>query len=200
MIKVVDPSVKILTELNYQDVLYRIERAGRTCYKSESDFNLASGEKFAEMIIKKGHESVLEHEIISVSFIGSRTMSHQLVRHRLASYSQESQRYCNYNRYEELEIVIPRSLERNIPFRTAVMSSYIKYKEFIADGIRPEDARAILPNCTKTELVVTMNIRQWRHFFRVRCDKHAQEEIRTLATTLLNELKIKLPILFKDLY
>ena len=202
MIKIIEPRVELITSINYEEIIGLIERCGRTCYKSEDMITKGSAEQFVKMLIKRGHESVLEHVSITVKFIGDRTMSHQLVRHRIGSYSQESQRYCNYNKKGELEVVCPPDIKRAPVFDRwyeHVFNSYITYKELIKSGIEPEDARSVLPGCCKTEVATTYNIRQWRHFFKVRTDKHAQWQIRALVTALLKVFKVRMPVLFDDL-
>ena len=125
-----------------------------------------------------------------------------MVRHRIASYSQESQRYCNYNKKGLLEVICPDSILDHECFnewKLDVEGSYLMYKDLILKGIDKEDARSVLPNCTKTEIVTTMNIRSIRHFLKLRTDIHAQQEIRYLATTLLDILKDRYPVLFEDM-
>jgi thymidylate synthase (FAD) len=202
MIKLIEPEAYLSGVLrDYEDLLFNVEFAGRTCYKSDSDMSVETGEKFVRMLVMNGHESVLEHVALTVTFVCSRTCSHQLVRHRLASYSQESQRYCNYNKNEELEIILPVDLsyEHEEIMKLSAKISYTGYKYLVSNGCKPEDARAVLPNCCKTEVVTTMNLRQWRHYFKIRCDKHAQEEIRTMSTKLLGEFKRSYPAFFEDL-
>lgn len=214
-------SIEILTrpiitipsdEIDSCKLIYkRIERAGRTCYKSEDKITKESAEKFIRMIIKRGHESVLEHEKISVRIVCSRSCSHQLVRHRLGSYSQESQRYINYTKKktfsgkskEGMTVVCPLSIQRSrktfFMWKMLMRSCYAIYKTLIKLGIQPEDARSVLPNACKTEIVVTYNLRQWRHFLNTRCDPHAQEEIRYVATTILHTFRSLLPAVFEDI-
>ncbi|MDO5388622.1 MAG: FAD-dependent thymidylate synthase [Clostridia bacterium] len=187
-----------------------IERAGRTCYKSEQNISEGSAERFISNIIKRGHESVIEHEKITVRFICDRGVTHELVRHRLASYSQESTRYCNYTNDKfgnELTFIKPCFWDEATEDGKAKMDLWKKsmenieneYNELIRIGAKPEEARSILPNSLKTEIVVTMNLRSWRHFFKLRTAQAAHPQIRQIACELLDELKIKLPVLFGDL-
>ena len=176
-----------------------LEHAGRACYHSHKQ-----GEpgRFVENRIREGHESIIEHASATFEISGiSRACSHQLVRHRLASYSQESQRYVDMS-YPVF--VLPESIAENqdalsewIEFMVEVRSTY---KRLRALGIPKEDARFILPNATMTRIVVTMNYRSLRHFFAVRCDPAAQWEIRALAREMLRLVHQQAPFVFRDLY
>jgi thymidylate synthase (FAD) len=208
--KIVKPSFEILSATNLEYVteqLKIIELAGRNCYKSEDKICEGSHDKIIGMLRLKKHFSVLEHGNMTVRMIGSRAFSHQLVRHRLAAYSQESQRYCNYNKGKfgsEVTFVEPvkfsewdEELQKN--FTTSLQLAEKCYQELVEQGMKAEDARGVLPNQCKTEVVVTMNLRSWMHFFSMRCDKHAQAEIRLIATGLLEEFNKLMPVIFEDL-
>ena len=208
--KIIKPYYMIEEEIDSKKIMGVIERAGRTCYKSEGNIREGSAEKFIANIIKSGHESVIEHEKITVRFVCDRGVTHELVRHRIASYSQESTRYCNYSNDKfgnELTFIEPcfwssgsEKDEANKRVWTETMQ-YIEnqYNEMIKNGARPEEARSILPNSLKTEIVVTMDLRSWRHFFKLRTDKSAHPQIREISIMLLEELKEKLPAIFGDL-
>jgi len=201
--ELVKPSVEIITPIEWiQDYPRIIELYGRTCYKSEDKITPESSGKFIAMIMKSGHHSVIEHMSITVKFIGDRSMSHQLVRHRLAAYSQESQRYCNYGK-KGFAFVCPPTI-RNDPklyerwneYRQLDMEEYTFY---LANGIPPEDARNGLPNATKTEVVTTYNLRQWRHVFTDRAlNPKAQWQIREIMGEALREFGRLLPSIFGD--
>lgn len=208
--KIIKPSFKIEQEINQKDILKAIERAGRTCYKSEHLANEDSAEKFVRAIIKRGHESVIEHEKITVRIICDRGVSHEIVRHRIASYSQESTRYCNYYNDKfgkELTFIEPCFFNSESEEDKKNKEIWIKSMKFIEDqynmlienGAKPEQARSILPNSLKTEIVVTMNLRAWRDFLRLRTDKSAHPQIREISDMILSEFKAKLPIIFEDL-
>jgi thymidylate synthase (FAD) len=204
--KVIEPYYIIEDEIDAKRIMLTIERAGRTCYKSEGRIGDGTAEKFIANIIKRGHESVLEHEKITVRFICDRGVTHELVRHRIASYSQESTRYCNYSQDKfgnELTFIKPCFwAEEDESYKLWLKSmQFIEnmYNKLIAEGAKPEEARSILPNSLKTEIVVTMNIRQWRHYFRLRTAKAAHPQIREISIALLTELKEKLPVLFGDI-
>ena len=223
--KIINPSVQLEDEIDGQAILKKIERIGRVCYKSEGNITKDSAERFVKTIIKNGHESVLEHESISVRVICDRGVSHEIVRHRIASYSQESSRYCNYSNDKfgnELTFIKPCWFKSSIED----LNNYIKNKndfEKLSSGEwvwidtlksaeisyftllgtcdwTPEQARSILPNSLKTEIVMTMNLREWRHFFKLRCDKAAHPQTREIANMILKEFKEKIPVIFDDLY
>jgi thymidylate synthase (FAD) len=192
-------------EINGSEVLKHLEQVGRTCYKSEDKVKEGSAEKFIRGIVASGHGSIIEHYTVSAKIITSRDVTHQLVRHRIASYAQESQRYCNYSLDKfgnEVVFVKPVYLQDDLldDWKQACKSSEDDYFNLIANGMTAEEARAVLPNCCKTEIVMTMNLREWRHFFEVRCDHHAQEPIRLLAFDILAEMAETIPVVFDDLF
>lgn len=202
--KMENQSFEILTEIspNAEKELRLIEEAGRICYKSKKgDFNKCK--KFVKTLIARGHESVLEHSILTVKFITSRTVTHQLVRHRLCSFSQESQRYCNYSQGRfggEITFIPPvgMSPDELEAWKNCCANDEREYMEAIAKGRAPESARAILPNCVKTEIVVTANYREWRHLLRERTSIHADPNMRALMTSLLVKLYFTIPVVFED--
>ena len=176
-----------------------LEHAGRVCYRTES-----KGEpgEFIQGRIREGHESIIEHASLTFEISGiSRACSHQLVRHRLASYSQESQRYVDLS---DPKLVVPPSIAEK-PAAMRVWDGLVgqmkeAYRELRRLSIRKEDARFLLPNATATRIVVTMNFRELRHFFKVRCDRAAQWEIRALAKEMLKLAYQIAPSVFEDLY
>lgn len=203
--KIVNQSIEVLTKTPYEDAVRLVEEAGRTCYKSESKGTVEGAEKFIRGIIKRGHESVIEHFMITVRVITDRGTTHQIVRHRLASYSQESTRYCNYSKDKfgnEITVIKPNFDEDSLNYKnwkSCCEDSEIAYLHLLGDGATPEQARAVLPTCLKTELVMTMNAREWRHFLKMRLDKAAQKEIRDLAQMILDQFKEKYPVFFEDM-
>lgn len=204
--KIIKPSFVIEEELDPSKIMRTIEKAGRTCYKSENRIDEGSAEKFITSIIKRGHESVLEHEKITVRIICDRGVTHEIVRHRIASYSQESTRYCNYSNDKfgnELTFIKPcfwADDDVNMKLWEETMAFIEKkYFEMIEAGAKPEQARSILPNSLKTEIVVTMNLRQWRHFFDLRCAAAAHPQMREVANMILAEFKNILPVIFSDI-
>ncbi len=204
--KIIKPAFKFLEEFDGLAMLKRLERAGRVCYKSEDKISADSAEIFIGSIIKRGHESVLEHEKITVSIICDRGVTHELVRHRIASYSQESTRYCNYTNEKfgsELTFIKPCFWVDDDPqyliWKGQMEQIENAYNQLIKTGASPQEARSILPNSLKTEIVVTMNIREWRHFFKLRTSAAAHPQMREIANMLLAEFKKKIPILFDDI-
>lgn len=206
-INVVNQSVKILTTREeIEKGLKRIEECGRICYQSDSDYS--NPNKFISRLISMGHESVLEHLSITAVFITDRGTSHQLVRHRLSSFSQESQRYCCYlkDRFDgKLQIVPPQAYYNDAVDKScrdelveSALAAFYSYNALIICGLTPEDARSVLPQQSKTQIAVTANIRQWRAIFRERCDKHAQAQIRALMIALKEGLK-EWSFLFDDI-
>jgi thymidylate synthase (FAD) len=194
------------------DSLLIIEKAGRTCYKSESDLCRKSSEEFIKKILKLGHESVLEHSAMTVRFICDRGVSHELVRHRLASFSQESTRYCNYK--GGVTFIIPPwvalqegsyTLVRDSQIRgteewmSAMLSAEETYLWMINNEFNPQQARSVLPNSLKTEIVVTANFREWRHIFKLRTAPSAHPQMRELMIPLCRECKQIIPVIFDDI-
>lgn len=203
--KIVTPQAIIETPINREEMLKHLERCGRTCYKSEDKITDDSAARFVRAIIKNGHESVLEHASITVRFVCDRGVSHELVRHRLASYSQESTRYCNYKN-KEIEFVMPSEIEGNLQAKQeweyVCKRCEMSYKWLLENGVAPQAARSVLPTSLKTEIVMTANLREWRHFFKMRALGVAGKphpDMQFLATSLLEEMKSKLPEVFDDL-
>ncbi len=204
--KIINPTFEIMCNINSYDILKSIESYGRVCYKSEGMITEDSATPFIRRILKSGHESVIEHEKITVKIICDRGVTHEIVRHRIASYSQESTRYCNYSKDKfgnELTFIKPcfwseNSQEYEIwkEQMQIVENNYIK---LISLGVPPEQARSILPNSLKTEIVVTMNLREWRHFFKLRTSKRAHPQMREIAVPLLQKIKELLPVIFEDI-
>jgi thymidylate synthase (FAD) len=178
----------------------RIERIGRVCYKSEDKITNTSADAFVKKIIVSGHESVIEHEHITVRFICDRGVSHELVRHRIASYSQESTRYCNYSttKNKDIQLIHPKGLtdaqrERREAHYWNVQSLY---EQEISEGIAPQIARGILPTSLKTEIVMTANLREWRFVTKIRGAAGAHPQMIELMVPLRNELHGLLPLVF----
>ena len=200
-------SYEILGEVNAGQMCKNIELYGRVCYKSESGIAPDSSESFIRKIIQNGHESVIEHEKITVKFICDRGVTHEIVRHRIASYSQESTRYCNYAKERfgrELTFIKPCFWDENDEgykiWAENMQQTECSYLQMIDLGIPPEQARSILPNSLKTELIVTMNLRAWRHFFRLRASNRAHPQMREISRPLLEEMKRMLPAVFEDIF
>jgi thymidylate synthase (FAD) len=198
--KIIEPKVEFITPIDADVIMKRLELIGRVCYKSEGRIAEGSAEKFLRNIIRRGHESILEHSSFSVRFTVDRGVSHEIVRHRMASYAQESTRYV---KYDEVTFIKPCYLEVDTPaYNTWHAAMYVaenSYRQMIDHGSTPQQARAVLPTSTKTELIMTANIREWRHFLRLRCSKAAHPQMREVANIALKEFKEKLPLFFSDI-
>ena len=206
--KTIRASYKILNKetINGAEILREIEVIGRTCYKSEKMINNESAEKFVATLIKNGHEAMIEHNSITVKFICDRGISHELVRHRLASFGQESTRYCNYSKDKfgkEITFIEPCFFDDDIPkmitWLEAMHVGEKHYFQLIDSGATPEEARSVLPHSLKTEVNMTMNLRAWRHFFKLRCASSAHPQMRELTLPLLGEMIDLIPVVFDDL-
>lgn len=204
------------------NALQLIEVAGRKCYQSKVSDWVNSSERFTKMIIERGHESVLEHASATFNVITDRGISHEIVRHRLAAYSQESTRYVKYG---DISVVLPQSLndgtwfnnygtkqsieitEEDLCSLTDIQKRWVQsclmaetvYKEMIDRGVKPQDARSVLPTCLKTELVWTANFREWRHIIRMRQNKGAHPQVQELVRFIKGWFKINYPVIVSDL-
>lgn len=203
--KIISPSVEILTPLDGAAVLRHIEQCGRVCYKSEGKTTESSAPAFVANIIKRGHEAVLEHFDITVKFICDRGVSHEIVRHRLASYCQESTRYCNYSKDGfggEITVIQPCYLATcgagYQMWKEACEAAETAYFNMLNFGCSPQEARAVLPNSLKTEVVMTANLREWRHFFKLRTAPAAHPQMREVAKMLLKQMREMVPVVFDD--
>ena len=222
--KIIDQSHEIL----HMDDMGRIEQAGRTCYKSEDKMGCAqpvgecdyvfdaaasvcrncgsnSAPRFVRMLIKRGHEAMLEHGSATVKFVTNRGVTHELVRHRLCAFGQESTRYVKYD--GDMEFIRPVWLIDDLcigagAWKIAMLEAETSYKFLLDQGWRPEQAREVLPNSLKTEIVVTANYREWRHIFKLRAigtTGKPHPQMQALMLPVLEEFKEKLPALFGDL-
>lgn len=199
---------KVLVPQNALDtqILNKLERYARVCYKSEDKMSEQGNPGFLKSKIRMGHESIIEHEKATVMMIIDRGVSHELVRHRVgAAYSQESTRYCSYNKDKfgnEITVIEPYFFadrpEAYACWQEACSFAEQSYMTMINSGCSAQEARSILPNSLKTEIVVTYNLREWRHFFSLRCDAAAHPQMRQTAIPLLLYFKEKLPVLFAD--
>jgi len=204
--KVISASYQIVGGINPEVIMKNIESFGRVCYKSEQNITDNSAVDFIKKIIKNGHESVIEHEKVSVKFICDRGVTHEIVRHRIASYSQESTRYCNYAQDifgNELTFIKPVFWEETSTeyklWKETMLNIEQVYNNLISMNASAEQARSVLPNSLKTEIVVTMNLREWRHFFKLRTSTRAHPQMREISIPLLIEMKKLLPAIFEDI-
>ena len=208
--KIIKAGYELITPINGEEILKKIEQAGRVCYKSENLITENSAKRFCENIIKRGHEAVLEHYSFTVKFIVDRAISHEIVRHRMASYCQESTRYCSYNKDKfgnEITVIEPFFYANCIGekpwlyyhWEQSCKQAEEAYMRLLREGSTPQEARSVLPNSLKTEILMTANIREWRHFLKLRTSSAAHPQIREVAAPLLKELKEKIPVLFDDI-
>ena len=213
--KVIVARYEILDQIDGMEVLKKIERVARTCYKSEDHIKEGSAERLVKSLIDRGHEAMLEHYSFSIKFICDRGVSHELVRHRMASFAQESTRYCNYSKDKfgnELTFIYPRFWDHYIGlneepnalnlyknWHTAMENAENAYFTLLEKGATPQEARSVLPNSIKTEVVMTANLREWRHFLKLRTAQAAHPQMRELTIPLLKELKEKIPVMFDDI-
>ena len=199
---------EILTPIR-GDELQLIEKAGRTCYKSEDKITDESAKKFVAGLIKRNHEAMLEHSFLSIRFICDRGVSHELVRHRLASFAQESTRYCNYSQDKfgnELTFIKPLFFDEDTNeyrlWEHAMRVATSDYMMMLNAGRTAQEARSILPNSIKTEVVISTNYREWRHFFKLRAARAtgpAHPQMEEITRPLLEELKTLIPVVFDDI-
>lgn len=214
--KLIKPKVEILDKINGDEVITKLAKVARVCYKSEDASTLEKDKRLVENLIKSGHEAMIEFFDITVKFTCDRGVSHEIVRHRMASYAQESTRYCNYSKDKfgnELTFIIPSWAEINkfgeivadddetfYDFKRALEMAEGFYFSLINKGWKPQQARMVLPMSIKTEINMKCNLREWRHFFRLRCDTAAHPDIRALALDLLEQMHSLIPIIFDDIY
>lgn len=219
---VIKAGYEILTPISEGGIeeLQRIERAARVCYKSEDRITPdgESAKKMVAMLIKNGHEAMIEHSSLSVLFTCDRGVSHEIVRHRLASFGQESTRYVNYandkfgNQISVIDIADGMSNDPKVSkldsestlsvyteWLHAMKDAQAHYLKMIKLGATPQIARSVLPTSTKTNIIVTANYREWRHFFKLRTAEAAHPQMREIAIPLCRELKEKIPIVFDDI-
>ena len=214
--KIIKPSYEILTPISDGGIkeLQHIEKIGRVCYKSEDRItdDGESAKKFVKMLISNGHEAMIEHSSLSVKFVVDRGVSHELVRHRIASFAQESTRYCNYSKDKfgnEITVILPCFFDTGM----GVLSNSLVYQEWklacecaeeryfnlLKMGATPQQARTVLPNSLKTEITITANYREWRNFFKLRTAEASHPQMREVTIPLLKELKTLIPIIFDDI-
>ena len=219
---IIEASYEILTPISDGGIeeLKHIEKIGRLCYKSEGNITEdgESAKKFVKMLIDRGHEAMIEHSSLSVKFTVDRGVSHELVRHRIASFAQESTRYVNYslNKFgSEINVIdineginldskmkkmdYERISEILNEWKNAMIDAENHYMKMMEMGATPQIARSVLPNSTKTEITITANYREWRNFFKLRVANTAHPQMREVTIPLLKELKVKIPIIFDDI-
>lgn len=207
--KAIKAYTQIYNDFDSQKIIEKIEQVARTCYKSEGKIQKGSAAKLVAGLIKLGHEAMLEHASVTVKFVVDRGISHELVRHRLASFAQESTRYCNYSKDDfgsEITFIIPDYLEYKSEgwsiWKEAMKQAEDSYFKMLDFGLSPQQARAVLPNSLKTEVVMTANLREWRHFFKLRAlgtTGNPHPQMLEVAIPLLEDMKNLIPVVFDDL-
>lgn len=204
--QIIKAGYEILDPLNGAEILKKIEKVARVCYKSEDKIGEGTAEKMVRALIKSNHLAMLEHVSFSVKFICDRGVSHEIVRHRVASFAQESTRYCNYGKSGDIKVIRPLYFKEDTPqmdnWAESCMKAESVYIDMVNNGVSPQEARAVLPTSLKTEIVMTANLREWRHFFNLRaCGSTGKPHPQMLevAVPLLKELKELIPVVFDDL-
>lgn len=203
--RIIDPSYEILTPINGKEVLQQIEYCARTCYLSYDKQTDDSCYNFVKMLMERHHESCLEHYSFSVKFIVDRAIQNEIVRHRLSSFCCSSTRYCNYSKDKfgnEITVIRPffyKDGTAEFEFWKKAIKDAEAYYLFLVSHSKPEEARCVLPLSLKTELVMTANIREWRHFLKLRTSAFSHPQMRQVTIPLLNELKSLIPVVFDDI-
>ena len=212
--KIIEPSVELIDDIDGEEILRKIERCGKVSRKSQP----GDAESFVRSIIKRGHESVLEHVSLTFHIICDRAIMAELTRHRLASFTVESTRYVNYKdgltviapdfdgvTHPDRSIRVPAQMQHSNWYE-AVQSAEVSYLNCLTGGeyyegcgMPPEQARAVLPLCLATELYMTANLREWRHILKLRTDKAAHPQMRVVAGQILDILRDKLPVIVEDI-
>lgn len=209
MVKIIEPSVEILTDIDGDKVLKHIEKCGRTCYQSYQNEteDTTSAKNMIQMLIKMGHESVLEHFLITIKAKIDVGNYKDLTRHRHASFSIESTRFCNYSKGKfgnELTVIQPCNIDKD----SGIYHIWLKtmndiekaYMDMSALGAKPDQLRMILPHSLAAEVTMSANLREWRHIFKMRCQKAAHPSVRQIMLKTLNEFHNRIPAVFDDLY
>ena len=216
---IVKPSFEIITPIDSEQILKTIETVGRTCYRSEERITDTSCNTFVKSIIDRGHESVIEHYNITVKLTTDRGITHEIVRHRIASYAQESTRYCNYSHdkfgnevsyidlMKGLSEIDPKTSKLSVTEIADIYNEWLlacqdaekHYNRMLELGATPQIARSVLNNSTKTTICITMNLREWRHFFKLRTPANAHPQMREVSIMMLDEFKNVLPVFFDDI-
>lgn len=208
--KIIEPSHHFETPIDGEHGRARlrlIEAAARTCYKSEGKITPDSAGPFVRKILQvKKHKSVIEHASVTVRFVCDRGVTHELVRHRLAAYSQESTRYCNYFEEQfdqEITVIRPPFWQEDSAmwkvWKHACLHAEMSYFDLLSAGATAQEARSVLPNSLKTEIVMTADMLEWRHVFSLRCSAAAHPQMRQLMTPVFVDFCTHLPELFDDI-
>ncbi len=205
--KIIEPYFQILHIADGEEICELIELAARTCYKSEDKIAEGTARDLLKKLLKTGHESVIEHSSVSVRIVCDRGISHEIVRHRLCSFSQESTRYANYSKKKfgkEITVIRPffweAGSDQYIEWEKTMKACEKAYLKLLEHGAKAQEARSVLPNSLKTEIIVSANIREWRHIFKLRCSGASHPQMRQVMLPILKEFHSKIPVLFDELY
>ncbi len=205
--KIIEPYFEILNMADGDEICRLLELAARTCYKSEDKIAEGTSRRLLSRLLKTGHESVIEHASVSVKIVCDRGISHEIVRHRLCSFSQESTRYANYSREKfgnEITVIRPFfwnvESDKYTEWIKAMKSCEMAYLTLLEMGAKAQEARSVLPNSLKTELIVSANVREWRHIFKLRCSNASHPQMRQVMLPMLKEFHSRIPVLFDALY
>lgn len=209
MVKIINPSVEIVSEVNPDVMLKTIEKAARTCYKTENNISedTSSAVKMITKLIDLGHTAMIEFADIHVKLITDTGVLKDLSRHRHCSFAVESTRYCNYSKGKfgtELTFIKPCNMDEN----SGIYHTWLKtmndiekaYMQMAQNGALPDQLRMILPHSLKTEINMKCNMREWRYILKLRCSKAAHPSVREVMLMLLNEFHSKIPVLFDDIF
>lgn len=207
--KAIKPYTQIYLDFDGQKMIEKIEAVARTCYKSEGKIKEGSAEKMVKSLVNSGHFAMIEHASVTVKFVCDRGVSHELVRHRLASFAQESTRYCNYSKNDfgsEITFIIPEYISYGSEgfkiWKEQMKSAEKTYFDLLNFGLSPQEARAVLPNSTKTEIIMTANLREWLHFFKLRVEGTtgtSHPQMLEVAVPLLQDMQKLIPVIFDDI-
>lgn len=210
--QIVKPSWNFTQDFDGIDILRHIEYIGRTCYKSHDlneELDIEKTKRFIKNIITRNHESVLEHQSISIEIITDRAIMAEITRHRMASFAIESQRFCNYSKdkyNKEVTFVLPSFLngvdensDKYKLWKYSCTEAEQYYLKLLETGCKPEEARSVLPNSTKTHIQITANLREWRHIFKLRTSAAAHPDMRILMRDILQSFQTNIPIIFDDI-
>ncbi len=206
MVKIVAPKVEIITPIDGDYILKHLELCARNCYKSEDKITADSAKAMIKKLLEMGHEAMIEHFSITVKFTTDVGAYKDLTRHRMASFAIESTRFCNYAKGKygnELTFMRPSNMEEgseiyNIWYKTMEMIEK-SYLEMAEKGAKADQLRMMLPHSTKADVIMTANIREWRHVFKLRCAPATHPSVRHVMTMLLKEFRKKIPVLFDDI-
>ncbi len=206
MVKIVEPRVEILTPLNGEAILRHIELCARNCYKSEDKISSDSAVKMVKKLLDLGHEAMIEHFNLTVKLTCDVGVYKDLTRHRHASYAIESTRYCNYSKGKygnEISVIAPCHIAKGSPEYALWLKTMEEieknYNTMAALGCKPDQLRMLLPHSTKADVIITANLREWRHIFKLRCAPAAHPSVQEVMKMLLKQMKAQIPVIFDDI-